>query len=85
MFNFFIGCLLIVVGISFLKDAYSVFKGQMLDSRGNPLWVYAVLRKKIPVAKDKTQALLVTLMCAFLSCTLGAILTGSLLVHLFKE
>lgn len=85
MLSFFIGSLLVIIAVAFFRDAYAIFKGNLTDKRGKPLWVYGVLRKNLPVAKDRSQALLLTLMVATMSIALGGIMVGSFLVQFLRR
>lgn len=84
MFNFIIGACLIIIGIGFVKDAVLVYRGVVGDKDGKLLWVYRSLKKKVPIAKDRSQALVFTIMSSFLSVSLGVILMIPLLRSFFQ-
>jgi len=69
-----IGILLLVIGFGFIKDAWTVYRGEVTDPKGQPLWVYRTLKAKVPVAKDRRQALVFTGMSALLCILLGLIM-----------
>lgn len=85
MFSFIIGCLLIFITGDFLREGYLVFRGKTTDRRGKPLRVYGILNEKMPIAKNKAQALLFTFMVAIVTGALGVTMTGSFLKQLFRN
>lgn len=83
MFNLIIGACLIIIGIGFVKDAVLVYRGVVEDKDGKLLWVYRSLKKRVPIAKDRSQALILTILSSFLSIFLGVILVIPLLRSFF--
>lgn len=79
MLSFLVGCGLLVIAVGFIRDTMAVLRGETQDKQGRPLWVYQVVKKKMPVAKDKKQALIMTAGSAFLCLLLGLLMVVSFL------
>jgi len=85
MITFIVGCFAIVYAIHCFGQARLVIKGQTIDKRGKPLWVYMRFKNQMPVVKDRSQALLLTIGLAVTSLCIGGIMIAPFIAKIFAR
>ena len=81
MINLVFGILLLYCSSIFLKDAWHVYRGRVTDKQGRTLWVYSKMSVRHAVAKDRQQALLLTIGVGTLSLLFGIGLVANFLLR----